>query len=337
MDGSLIHTEDQRLGAGVYHLPADVYHGDPAPEPSLSSSIAKVLISETPLHAWTASPRLNPQFEPEVKKAFDIGTAAHRLVLGVGDDFEAIPDGMLSSNGAASTKEAKEFITDCRARGVTPLKEAEVEVIHHIASKVGAALREMNMPIDPDHSEVAMLAQFDGVWNRCMFDNLPPGKTYALDLKTTAGSVHPDALAKTVADRGYDVSAAHYLRILKELTGEERTMRFVFVEKAPPFEVSVVELWSDGTMRPASDYKPDETLTEDWFADAEQKLGRARRQWRACLDSGEWPGYPRRVAQIAAPIWHRRNSAAAHGFPEIAPKPKPSEAARAASMQFQAP
>jgi len=336
MDG-ILHPENVHLGAGVYRLPADVYHSDPAPEPSLSSSVAKVLISETPLHAWTASPRLNPDWEPEVKKAFDIGTAAHRLVLGVGEDFEAIPDGMLSADGGIRTKEAKEFVADCRNRGVTPLKEAEVEAINHIARKVGAALREMNMPIDPDHSEVAMLAKFDGVWNRCMFDNLPPGKTYALDLKTTAGSVHPDALAKTVADRGYDISAAHYLRILKELTGEERTMRFVFVEKAPPFEVGVVELWSDGTMRPASDYEPDETLTGDWFADAEQKLRRARRQWRACLDSGEWPGYPRRVAQIAAPIWHRRNSAAAHGFPEIAPKPKPSEAARAASMQFQAP
>lgn len=185
MDG-ILHPENAPLGAGVYHLPADVYHSDPAPEPSLSSSVAKVLIAETPLHAWTASPRLNPDWEPEVKKAFDIGTAAHRLVLGVGEDFEAIPDGMLSSNGAASTKEAKEFIADCRARGVTPLKEAEVEAIHCIARKVGAALREMNMPIDPDHSEVAMLAQFDGVWNRCMFDNLPLGKAYALDLTTKA-------------------------------------------------------------------------------------------------------------------------------------------------------
>lgn len=335
MDG-IPHHENVTLGAGVYHIPADVYHGDPAPEPSLSSTVAKKLIWQSPLHAWTACPRLNPDWEPENKKEFDIGRVAHRVVLGVGDDYVTIPDELLGADGAVRTKSAHEFIAEVRERGLTPLKEAEVEAIHHIACKVSAALREMNMPIDPDHSEVAMLAQFDGVWNRCMFDNLPLGKAYALDLKTTAGSVHPDALAKTVADRGYDISAAHYLRILNELTGEERTMRFVFVEKKPPFEVGVVELWSDGTMRPASDYDPDEMLTGDWFADSEQKLGRARRQWRACLDSGEWPGYPRRVAQIAAPIWHRKNSAAAHGFPEITPKPKPSEAARAASMQFQA-
>lgn len=334
MDGRFLEAP---LGAGVYQIDAGTYHMDPAPEPSLSSTVAKVLIAETPLHAWTISPRLNPNWESVENKAFDIGRAAHRQVLGVGDGYEAIPDDLLGSNGAANTKAAREFIDDCRSRGVTPLKSDEVAMIGEIADKVGAALAEMGMSVDPSHSEVAMLARFDGVWNRCMFDNLPPGKTYALDLKTTAGSAHPDALAKTVVDRGYDISAAHYLRILKELTGEERTMRFVFVEKSPPFEVGVVELWSDGEMRPASDYEPDEALTGDWFADAEQKLSRARRQWRACLDRRQWPGYPRRVAQIAAPTWHRKASAAAHDFPAIEPKPNPSAAAKAAAMQFQAP
>ncbi len=335
MDGTF-HNEP--IGAGVYQIDASQYHADPAQEPSLSSTIAKILIKETPLHAWTASPRLNPDFVPVEKKQFDIGRAAHRVVLGVGDDFEAIPAGILASNGAASTKEAKAFIEDCRARGVTPLKESEVDAIGTIARKVHDRLSGMGIVLHSERSEMAAIAQVDGVWCRCMVDNAPADPRLPLyDLKTTAGSVHPDALAKTVADYGYDVQAAHYLRTWREATGEDRKFRFIFVEKTAPFEVGVVELYADDIGRPASDYQPDEALTGDWFADAEQKLMRARMQWRACLDSGVWPGYPPRVALIGAPIWHRRNSASAQDFDPILPKSKPSAEALASAAKFQAP
>lgn len=335
MDGRFLN---EPLGAGIHQIDASQYHADPAPEPSLSSTVAKVLIRETPLHAWTISPRLNPDFEPVEKKAFDIGRAAHRVVLGVGDDFEAIPPDLLSDDGGIRSKEARAFVADCRARGVTPLKEVEVEAIEAIAEKTKRRLSAMGISLDPMRSEIAAIAQVDGIWCRCMVDNAPVDPRLPLyDLKTMAGSVHPDALAKTVADYGYDVQAAHYLRTWREATGEDRKFRFIFVEKNPPFEVGVVELYADDAGRPASDYQPDEAMTGDWFSDAEQKMARARRQWRACLDSGVWPGYPARVAQIGAPIWHRRNSAAANGYDPIMPKPKPSAAARDAAMKFQAP
>src|SRR5258708_2254328 len=47
---------------GIYDLDDDDYHQDPAPEPSLSSSIVKLLDQQTPAHAYAAHPRLNPQF-----------------------------------------------------------------------------------------------------------------------------------------------------------------------------------------------------------------------------------------------------------------------------------
>ena len=335
MDGTFLN---EQIGAGIHQIDASQYHGDPCPEPSLSSTVAKVLIAQTPLHAWTISPRLNPEWEPINKKTFDIGRAAHRAVLGVGDDYEAIPESLLASNGAASTKAAKEFIEDCRARGVTPLKAEEVGQIRMIADRVRARLDAMGIVIDPQRSEVTALSVVDGIWCRCMVDNAPIDQSLPLyDLKTTAGSVHPDALARTVADYGYDVQAAHYLRTWKEATGEDRKFRFIFVEKTPPFEVGVIELYDDGLSRPASDYASDEPLSGDWFADAEQKLSRARKQWRACLDSGVWPGYPPRVALIGAPIWHRRNSASAQDFDPILPKSKPSADALAAAAKFQAP
>ena len=52
---------------GIYGMSEDCYHADPADAPSLSASIAKILIAETPLHAWTAHPKLNPNFVREEK------------------------------------------------------------------------------------------------------------------------------------------------------------------------------------------------------------------------------------------------------------------------------
>lgn len=332
MDGQFL---DQPISAGVYQIDASQYHNDPCPEPSLSSTLARILINETPRHAWTACSRLNPLFEPVEKKTFDVGRAAHEMILGIGGGYEAIPADMLATNGAASTKEAKAFIEDCRARGVTPLKEAELDAVRAMADAVFERLGEMGILLDQSRSEMAALAQVDGVWCRCMVDNAPADPRLPLyDLKTTAGSVHPEALTRTVADYGYDVQAAHYLRVWKEATGEGRRFRFIFVEKKAPHEVGVVELYADGTLRPASDYEADEPLTGDWFADAEQKLTRARRQWRECLDTGFWPGYPARVALIGAPIWHRKNAAIAHGYDPILPQKPGAEAlARAAAWQ----
>src|SRR5262245_291549 len=75
---------------GVYDLSSEDYHRDPCPEPSLSSSIAKLLVNSTPLHAWTAHPRLNPDFIRDEAEKFDIGKACHSLILHNVQSFEII-------------------------------------------------------------------------------------------------------------------------------------------------------------------------------------------------------------------------------------------------------
>ena len=82
-----------------FGLPDHVYHADPSPRPSLSSTLARVILDQSPLHAWTRHPRLNPFYESEDRKTFDIGRAAHRAVLGAGGDYVAYPPEMLASNG----------------------------------------------------------------------------------------------------------------------------------------------------------------------------------------------------------------------------------------------
>ena len=316
--------DGQPLMTGLMHMPADTYHRDPAPAPSLSSTLARLIIGRSPLHAWTASPRLNPDWEPDDRKTFDIGRAAHRQILGAGGEYATIPEETLAANGAASTKEAKAFIADCREAGLTPLKAAEVEQIEALAVVASEKLASMGITLDPDRSELAVLAEIDGVWCRAMIDNAPADPRLPLyDFKTTENA-SPEACMRAIMNYGYDVQAAHYLDTWKAATGEDRRFRFIFQEKAAPYEVCVVELHD----------APDDEA--DWMLDARSKAREARRLWGECLQLRYWPGYPPRVAVVGAPAYYRQSWAdRAIGQPVI--KPKPTAAALAAAYAAQHP
>jgi hypothetical protein len=306
----------------IHHLPASIYHADPAPAPSLSSTLARKLLAQSPLHAWTACPRLNPDWEAEEKPTFDIGRAAHRVLLGAGADYAVIPADLLGSNGSISTKDAKSWVAEQRAAGVTPIKAEVAEQIEAMAEKARAALADYRITLDPARSEVAAFAEIDGVWCRAMFDNVSEcGIIY--DFKTCEDA-SPDAVLRSVERYGYDVQAAHYLDVWRAATGEDRRFRLIFQEKAPPHEVAVVELYDN----------PDEDA--DWMLDARSKAAEARRIWGECLAAGEWPGYPRQIAIIGARRFHR--DAWAHreiGAPVITKKP--SQAALRAAYAAQSP
>ncbi|TYO91457.1 PD-(D/E)XK nuclease-like domain-containing protein [Oceanicella actignis] len=277
---------DSILPAGVHAIGADRYHADQLRDvPTLSSTLARLVIDRSPLHAWTAHPRLNPDWEPTDSKTFDIGRAAHRAVLGDGGDWVVIPDDLLAANGAASTKAAKEFIADVRARGLTPLKSAEAELIERMAMIAEQALVENRIRLDPLRSELTALARVDGVWCRAMVDNAPEDPDEPLyDFKTTTNA-SPDACMRAVMAYGYDMQAAHYLATWKAATGEERGFRFIFQEKEPPHGVCVIELGG---------------LTMEM---AERKMRRARQVWAECLESGSWPCYPPGVHRVELPEW----------------------------------
>ena len=309
------------LPEGIHQISADAYHGDPAPAPSLSSTIARVLLNQSPRHAWTQSPRLNPNWQPVEKKTLDIGRAAHRLVLGAGSDFEIYPADILASNGAASTKEAKAFAEDCRARDVTPLKAEDADAIFAMAQAVQARLDAMRITLDPARSEIAALAEIDGVWCRAMVDNAPDaplgrfGK-YLLDLKTTTDA-NPEAIEKTILNYGYHIQAAHYLDVWKAATGEDRFFLFVFVEKVDPFEVCLVRIMPGGLVI------------------GQKQAREARRIWGECLATNDWPGYPSGIVEVDLPEWYQARFLEREFSAATTPKPT-AEALRRAS-EFQAP
>lgn len=284
-DPQPVENNAPRLGVGVHQIEGAEYHLDPCPEPSLSSTLAKTMLQKSPLHAWIASPRLNPEWEPTDSKTFDIGRAAHRAVLGAGGDYVAIPAELLSADGGIRSKEAKEWVASARVDGLTPLKAEEVDLIEAMARKVRGRMASLGEDLDPARSEMVAIAQIEGVWCRAMLDNVPlDARAPIYDFKTIE-SAHPDAVQRAIMNYGYDVQAEHYRQVWHAATGEDRAFRFIFQEKVKPNEVCVVELGADTLFM------------------ARKKIARAREMWRVCRDRNEWPGYPIGVHRIDLPAW----------------------------------
>jgi hypothetical protein len=269
---------------GIYNIMSTAYHADPCPTPSLSSSVARVLLDRSPRHAWMQHPRLNPAFVPEQRREFDLGSAAHAHLFGDDAAYELVDAENYRTRAAQEARDA------IYAAGKTPL-------LPHQAVTVDAMVRAARAQLDR-HSEAPEAFREDmgtpeqtvawldgGIWCRARIDWLPLGGNVVYDYKTTGGSAHPDEWGRRLFDGGYDIQAAFYLRGLRAVEGRECHFRFVVQEVEPPYALSVIAI------TPAS------------LAMAERKVVEAIAWWRWCLDKGVWPGYPGRVAYVETPPW----------------------------------
>jgi hypothetical protein len=274
---------------GLYHdmLAAD-YHADPCPEPSLSSSIAKVVLSDTPLHAWAQHPRLNLMREPDrdPTRVAEIGTAAHKLLLGRGAEIVII-DAKTYQSSAAKEERATAY-----ANGHAPILTADHADAVRLADNARRALEQIEgcAGFFAGQSEVVMAWQdMGGAWCRGMIDRLTMDDRSAIiwDVKTTAAGLSDKALGARIAE-GYDLQAAMYVRGLSQLfpalAGRIR-FRWIFIEQDEPHEVRVIE--ADRA-----------TLTI-----GDKKAAFAIEVWRRCLSANEWPGYRREISTVEYPVW----------------------------------
>lgn len=272
-----------------WNMPEHVYHGDPCDRPSLSSTIAKKLVHETPLHAWSAHPRLNPFHEAEEKDAFDIGSVAHTRLLGKGTEIAVIDADSYRTKAAQAEK------AEARQAGRTPIlreQSERVDVMVDVARLQLSAIGVGDVFAAAIGREVTFIAEVDGALCRCRVDALcvedrPTGPVLiAYDYKTTAKIPTPKQLPRTLADLGYDIQDAHYTAVVTAATGLPCEMRFVVQEKSPPHLLSVPR------------------LSTPWRELGADMAARAREVWRACLESGVWPGLPGDMLELDAPPWH---------------------------------
>lgn len=271
------------LTPGIYaDVPEDVYHDDPA-EPSLSSSIAKLLIGKSPAHARAAHPKLNPNFKREESDRFDIGTAAHALLLKGEDIIHRCEFKDWRS------KDARTMRDEARANGYVPLlADQDDEVRLMVAAfweQIAGHEAEPRPFINGDAETTLIWEDDDHVFCRARLDWLHRGYGFIDDYKTTHSSADPAAWVKTAYGMGADVQVAFYLRGLERLTGEKAEFRFAVQECSQPYALSVVNL-APGAL-----------------AYATEKVDVAIQKWRRCLESGEWPAYDRRVASMEIPTW----------------------------------
>lgn len=291
------------------------YLSDPAPEPSLSSSIAKIMLDRSPAHARLAHPRLGGQRNESTPEQ-DMGTLVHRLVLGKGADVHPVPA------GDWRTKAARDERAAAKAAG-------KIAVLDRMAKEAGIAALEicaqfpaLGVSLDGD-SEAGILWQEEvavprlveavrrdpvlhaaavavtgmeptwtespAIWCRAMLDHVTfrDGRLHVYDLKTIY-SAHPDDCTRSALKFGYDIQQAAYTRAA-ELAWPEYAGRvvfsFLFCEVEPPYSVTVAQL--DATMRERG----------------RRRWAEAVETWSRCLHTDTWPSYTREPVTLQSPGW----------------------------------
>lgn len=272
---------------GFYRMSAAAYHADPCATPSLSSSVAKILLRQTPLHAWHAHPRLGPPKEPsEPSAAMRLGTAVHKMVLGAGMDLWVI------DAEDFRTKAAKDLRTEGLKAGQEPLLLKEYEQAEVIAEQIKLKLASIvgaSMALSDGEAELVAIWQEGDVWCRAMFDRCRVGdmRVWIDDLKTSVDISGPEDLGRKIWNMDYHLSAAFYKRAIRALLGDafKVTFTFIFAETSAPYEVIATQL--DG---------------------AAEEIGRrqvcaALKVWSVCQQTGVWNGYPKEVVYAELPAW----------------------------------
>ena len=289
-DGRMVvPPELQVTEPGVYtHMSHDVYHADPVPGGSLSRGGARLLLPPScpALFEW------NLMHPPPPKPVFDLGIAAHHLVLGVGPELVHVPFDNYSPTGTGNKTKAIAMRDEAHARRAVPLTNPQWEKVHGMAE----ALRqhpEASALLDPARGGKPEQAMFwideaTEVWRRSLVDWLPPvppkGRRMIVPDYKTAESAYQETWVKSAADHGYDMQAAWIKEAVGALFGVEVQVVFILQEKVKPYLVSIA--WLDA--------KAEER--------GRQRNARALELYRECKESGVWPGYET-IKQVDLPQW----------------------------------
>lgn len=256
----------------LYDLPDHEYHS----RKELSSTGARrILDSPARFRYWEDNPQ-------PAKAAFDLGSATHSKILGVGAGTVEYPLEHLTPSGNASTKAATvEWEREVRAAGLIPISASDAARVDAMSEAV-LADREARAVLEGIAGrEVTIITEVDGVPVRARFD-LYDG-TDAADLKSTRDA-SPKGFNRSVGTYGYHVQSHWYDDAHEAETGSRlRSFKFLVVESMPPHLVGVYDL---------------DVMWDDIAAGATQK---ARSLYRECTESGVWPGYGAHT--LTAPTW----------------------------------
>lgn len=267
---------------GIYDMPDADYHADPVPGGSLSSSGARRLLPPG-CPALYRYERENPS---EPKPHFDVGHAAHRLVLGVGPDL--FNTGLDNRRGNAW----KDKNAEARERGEVPLLVQDFEMVHAMAAALardpvaGPLFHAGHGRAEP---VIVWRDERTGTWRRARLDWLPAPRTGRLiipDYKTCVAA-DLEALRKAMQTYGYHLQADWNRAGCQalDLAGDDAEFVLVAQEKTPPYLVTV--------------FQPDHVAMR--IAAIRNRQAIDRFAW--CQETGRWPGHTDEVEQLPLPAW----------------------------------
>lgn len=285
---------------GIYRgVPIETYHSDTNLFDgfSISSSGLRAVLRR-PSEYWGFSPYNPKPFEKEEKASLEFGKAAHMLLLGE-DGFkeryvlrpEKYPDdkgGEKPWSGNANW--CKTWLANQKKAGRVVITETEIGHIRHIADAL-ARKEPIRLGVLNGRIERSLFAKHGNIWIKARPDVVPNDSGDFVDLKTAA-SVDDESLSKAIYSHGYHVQAGLLRMIVREVLGPEAfsSFTFVFVEKAPPYDVRVLQLKDE-------DIDLGEQLARRGLATVER-----------CLEEGVWPGFDgfdREFGYVEMPGWSK--------------------------------
>lgn len=251
--------------------------------PGLSSTIAKVLVERSPLHAWSAHPLLGGKGKKPTKE-MDFGKVVHRIVLGKGAAFEPLDFDDFKTKAARTARD------ESRAKGKVPVLVCDLERAVEAAAKIINNLRDRGIELDGE-SELAITwteqTEHGPVDCRCMFDHVWIGHGRILDLKIT-GNAAPTFVERNAENMGYAIQEAAYRRALTVLEpglAGRIDFLFAFCENDEPYALNLSR--GDGLFRELGEKR--------WL--------RAVNEWARCVKENRWPGYGSGVNPLSPPMW----------------------------------
>jgi hypothetical protein len=281
------------MKAGLYHdMDSEAYFADCCPQPSLTQSLCKILIEQSPLHAKLAHPKLAPPAEgdedPEkYDKARAIGNAAHAIMIRRGKKLAIVDAPNFMSKSAKDDKNA------ALQRGEEPILRKHYNTAVTMAEAASYQLSKIEgcdraFEHQTGKGEVVAVAIEDGLYLRTMMDWLTNDLREVWDLKTSGMSASPYATGKLMASAGWHLQAAMHERLLDAIdpAGAGRR-RFLYVaqENQPPYALTVNE------------------IGESALTIGRKQIDYAINMWRRCMECETWPAYPLRIIRPELPQW----------------------------------
>lgn len=267
------------LSPGVHKsIPSARYHADDlCNEPTLSASVARTLIEQSPAHARVKHPRLNEKFEAETKDHFDLGGAAHGVVLRQDNWREEVE---VVDADSWRTKAAKKARAKAYDEGRIPLLKDHYERVNEMVGALEANDYTAKA-FTQGTPEVTLIWRDEetGVLCRCRPDWMPDDpKDPWPDYKTTTDCRSEVWDRRFCMDHGGLLRAAFYEAGIKATCGVNNTyvqQYYVVQEVAPPYSA----------MLKVMDQKSP-------LMDIARAMYRAAlNSWAGCLADNEWPAY----------------------------------------------